>query len=424
MLIFTLLVVFLAYKDLKNNRLDREKNARIFLNECFTHLYPDDVKEEIKRENLRRYENIIKGFEQDAALFLTHGTATPSSPENYYFSSSGIRDNKTFMQTLASFTKSKYASYLRWSGLLTHEERVKTSLVFKKSIEEKLFEIAKENNLDPKEIPVNLSGHSFGVSVLILTANELEKDGYNVRMLISFNAPVNTYTLKNKKIIHLNFYSSNDWGVQVFGAFYFMNNFKKIDFYGPSRVIYPGAINISIDEIILNEKILFYKNVRPDKRINSNLYHHAARNEIILSLIRKKIDEVSENLSERKEIPLDIKKWEGTYFLKKEVRGIKSIRIKAENNRIMIMNADTGKNIYTINSGDETSFKKKYSVKFIPFASFGNVKNRFYVNEKELFYEERGFILFFNTGAAAKTKIKIIKESDYDVSFSFVKTNL
>lgn len=410
-------------RNIKEQIEYQKKNINKFLSEFLDVRFSTNVKIKNLEINLKKYKEIRKNFDKNAVLFLTHGVVTPKSPDNYYFNKEGLRDNDTFLKSLADITNSRYSFFLRWKGNITHEERIKASKNFSMLIKQKLAEISRINGLDPKKIAVNLSGHSFGASIFILTANLLNEEGYNIQLLFTLNCPNNTYKINNKDICHVNLFSYNDWIVQLFGSIYINRNFTNVASFGPARLKFNNAINICIDPLIEMEKFLFFKNNQPEKKIYKNIYHHAARNAKLINKINNFMEYDSFYEAKNNDVINIFKKhWDGEYKINMERENdIDEIKISFFNDRIKIIDNNTNKELLEIYPDSRNEFKKKYHLKYIPFYSSGYLMEEFNITEELFYYKVDCNISILYASDKYNLIIKIEKDENNNFIVKFNK---
>ena len=193
----------------------------------------------------------IKNRNDTSVVFCTHGTIfNKKNTKNQYLWDEQIKLNSDkFTKDIASFLNCKYGAYCKWSGENNHRARVEAAEEIFLGILSVLYDISKDENIIPEQIPVTLLGHSHGGNVMLLVSEKLISSGFTINALVTTNTPVRPEYRLRSSIKHINLFSFIDW-VQIFGGWDFDLAFYDKDFLGPAKRLFKNAINICIDSKI------------------------------------------------------------------------------------------------------------------------------------------------------------------------------
>ncbi|MBP7552062.1 MAG: hypothetical protein KA885_01445 [Spirochaetes bacterium] len=260
----------LHLKNLSNINPLTDKKNRIF-----KPVYQGIIPDKIETINIKHKEKI-------SAFFTTHGTIFDyKNPKDKYFWDYKLKFcGNNYANDIARFLNCKYGFYLKWLGNNNHNCRKKAAEKLFLNILGNLYEISKNENIAPEQIPITLSGHSHGGNIMILIADKLISSGFKVKQIITLNTPVRPeYKLKNR-IQHINLFSFLDW-VQIAGGWDFdVHGWTSVggrkdakeptdncicdeDFRGPAKRMFNSAINICIDsKINMDDRLNFIRTQR------------------------------------------------------------------------------------------------------------------------------------------------------------------
>jgi hypothetical protein len=210
-------------------------------------------------EKIGKFQVIINSLETNSLTFVTNGSRflLTQSEEKYFFDLNNNPSSEGYTEDMAKMLNSKKGFFLKWNGENKHKTRIDTASEFYKEIITKIKEESNIQGIQENKIPINLVGHSHGGNIMIIIANKLMEEGYNVQFLFTLNTPVREYQLKYN-IKHVQFFSFDD-KIQAAGYFDF-------DLYGISQKnnlgyhTFLNALNIDINYFIDDNIMNFYNN--------------------------------------------------------------------------------------------------------------------------------------------------------------------
>lgn len=377
-----------------------------FLNEMYSLTKMKNYNEKTNYNELIKLRKLRNETLKPGVLFVTHGTTTKVKKHDYFFDRNGVRNNTKYIQKLAEFTNSDFSYYFKWSGDNIHNTRIKSAEDIEKKIIITLYKHSKRYKMPVTEIPINLSAHSYGGTIMILVANSLMSKSYNVQLLITLNAPNNVDKL-NYQINHINIYSEKDWIIKLFCSIYFFNNYFTLSFYGPTRVTFDNAINLKFEDFYDKIRYTYYKENKKDRVVENLYFHHGSRSEQLIIDIINKLD----NIKPIKNNPILKKQHHiSCTFKKNETTFTKKVVLQEYTDCFLIINSKTLEVLYKIPYTKQNYNNNYYPLKTVPLYSFSYINEYLTTFNENIIYKYDGYINIL--GIYGKDSVKIIMEKE------------
>lgn len=242
------------YEELKRQRKELRKQ---YITE--RRKYRDDsyVEEKIE-ESVEEFRTILQNLEKNSLTFVTNGTriSKQGTEEEYFFGTDKRPDSFTYTEEFGSIFNSKESYFLSWEGKNNDPARRAAADKFVRQIKTYAFRKSMRTGLKPKEVPINLIGHSHGGNIMILVCNALMREDYNVQFLFTLNTPRREY-IPVYPVEHVQLYSYDD-GVQKIGGWDFDFLWQDMDYHGPAARKFENAININLNYFLDYETYSFF----------------------------------------------------------------------------------------------------------------------------------------------------------------------
>ena len=282
---------YLIQKQKREDELINEENSlELALREKFKQDRKYYTEEEIRKDLLVRItklKEMINNLSPNAITYVTNGTRiAKNQPESkYFFADKNTPNSYGYAQEVAELLNSKVGIFLDWIGENNDKSRVDAASNFYQKIKKELEIISMSQNISEKSIPINLVGHSHGGNIMIIVANKLKEEGFNVQFLFTFGTPVREYQLKYE-IPHVQLYSYKDQ-YQKIGGWDFDFLCFDLKYEGRPDHKFKNALNINLIFFLDDELLDFYKNQYIKVHSNANYYHQITR---YIGTIKKVID--------------------------------------------------------------------------------------------------------------------------------------
>lgn len=249
--------------QLKKEYFKERKNYR--KNVYIAEKVEDDVEE---------FRSILESLEPDGITFVTNGTriSKQGTEEEYFFDKNKEADSYQYSKEFGSIFKTDVAYFLSWVGQNNDKARRAAAAKFANQIKNYCLKDSMNTGRKPKNIPINLVGHSHGGNIMILVSNHLLKDGYNVQFLFTFNTPRREY-VPLYPVNHVQLFSYDD-DVQKIGGWDFDFLWHDLDYNGPAGRKFENAININLNYFLDYETYSFYLNDFLKLYKTGKSYHH------------------------------------------------------------------------------------------------------------------------------------------------------
>ena len=273
--------VYLIEREKREADLLEEENS---VKEELREKYRQDKKfyteEEIKKDLLSKIaelKKVINNLSPDAITYVTNGTRLSlTQPESkYFFSDEKTPNSYGYAKEIANLINSREGVFLDWTGGNNDKSRIDAAIDFCSRIKDNLEIVSITKNISETEIPINLAGHSHGGNIMIIVANKLIEDGYNVRFLFTFGTPSREYQLAYD-IPHVQLYSYKDQ-YQKIGGWDFDFLWFDLKYQGRPEHKFKNALNINLIFFLDDTLLDFYNTNYVKAHANANYYHQITR---------------------------------------------------------------------------------------------------------------------------------------------------
>ena len=255
-------------KEFKSEKIQLKDEMKQKKNEIIVEKINVEIQKKISAIQL-----LYNHLSENSITFVTNGSRiNKKHPQDMYFFDENKKPNSSgYTEDVTAILNSVRGYFLEWNGINNDLERLRTAFNFFHEIKERLEIRSIDSNIPEKEIPINLIGHSHGGNIMIIVANLLKADGYNVQFLLTLSTPSREYQLEYD-IPHIQIYSYSDVFFKI-GGWDFDYLFLDLKYDGNPQHKFNNAVNINLIYFLDEETFNFY-NVDYMKYYPNSSYHH------------------------------------------------------------------------------------------------------------------------------------------------------